>query len=262
MAAPVRRARRDPRRQLIADDAILTLIPRSAGKSPPVFAVHRLTIDSLGDGTSMPFEATITNPIPKGFVHAKGSFGPWRKDDPGGTPLSGRYTFDDVDLSTVKGITGNLVDRQVPRSARSDRRQRRNANPGFPPERQRQPGAAPNEVRRGRQRHRRRHISEQRIRDLSPHLAHREGSDCRRRGREGAHGAGARRQIDERPHRGRAAARRQGDQPAMTGRLDHRGDLNLPAGPADVMDRLELSGEFDVDAARFTTAACRRRSRT
>ena len=95
--------------KLIADDAVLSLIPRKAGKSPRVFAVHRLTMDSLGEGIPMPFEATITNPLPKGLVRTKGTFGPWRKGDPGGSPLSGRYTFDDVDLSTVKGIAGKLT---------------------------------------------------------------------------------------------------------------------------------------------------------
>ena len=44
-----------------------------------------------------------------------------------------------------------------------------------------------------------------------------------------------------------------GNSPVMTGALALHADLNLPAGPQDVMDRLELSGNFDVTSARFTS---------
>src|SRR3954454_5876469 len=37
----------------------------------------------------------------------------------------------------------------------------------------------------------------------------------------------------------------------MRGRLALHSDLNLPAGPAEVMDRLELMGEFGVVGAKF-----------
>lgn len=43
-----------------------------------------------------------------------------------------------------------------------------------------------------------------------------------------------------------------GTNPLMTGRLTLQGAMTLPAGPADVMERLEISGKFGVDAARFT----------
>jgi hypothetical protein len=56
----------------------------------------------------MPFTATLTNPIPKGEIATKGSFGPWIKGDPGRTPVSGRYSFDHADLGTINGIGGIL----------------------------------------------------------------------------------------------------------------------------------------------------------
>lgn len=43
-----------------------------------------------------------------------------------------------------------------------------------------------------------------------------------------------------------------GNAPVMTGALVLHSDLNLPAGPQDVMDRLELAGEFEVANATFT----------
>jgi hypothetical protein len=45
-----------------------------------------------------------------------------------------------------------------------------------------------------------------------------------------------------------------GDKPAMTGALAMHADMNLPAGPADVMDRLRLAGTFQVSDARFSSA--------
>lgn len=94
--------------RLQADGAELRIIPRTAGKEPKLFAIHRLEMRELGVAERMPFDAELTNPVPKGMIQTKGEFGPWRKDDPGATPLFGRYTFANADLSTIKGIAGIL----------------------------------------------------------------------------------------------------------------------------------------------------------
>ena len=65
-------------------------------------------MSSLGLRQQMPFKAELTNPIPKGSIETSGTFGPWQREDPGATPLAGRYTFDDADLDTIKGIGGIL----------------------------------------------------------------------------------------------------------------------------------------------------------
>jgi hypothetical protein len=56
----------------------------------------------------MPFEATLTNAVPPGLIETEGSFGPWHRDDPGHTPLDGRFTFERADLGFFKGISGLL----------------------------------------------------------------------------------------------------------------------------------------------------------
>ena len=48
----------------------------------------------------MPFEATLTNPIPKGEIVTKGTFGPWVKGDPGQTPLVGEVQLRTAPIST------------------------------------------------------------------------------------------------------------------------------------------------------------------
>jgi hypothetical protein len=44
-----------------------------------------------------------------------------------------------------------------------------------------------------------------------------------------------------------------GNDPAMTGALALHADLDLPAGPADVMDRLHVKGQFDIAGVRFSS---------
>jgi hypothetical protein len=95
--------------RLDASDAILRLIPKRADKAPREFAIHRLHMDGVGVERRMPFRAELTNPLPRGEIETEGRFGPWSRDSPGATPVDGKYSFDNVDLSTIKGIGGTLT---------------------------------------------------------------------------------------------------------------------------------------------------------
>jgi AsmA-like C-terminal region len=97
--------------RLESTDAVLRLIPRKAGKAPREFAIHHLVMTGVGVHQRMPFEAELTNPIPRGLIKTSGRFGPWNRESPGGTPLDGKYLFDKADLSTIKGIGGILTSR-------------------------------------------------------------------------------------------------------------------------------------------------------
>ncbi|HUK33690.1 MAG TPA: AsmA-like C-terminal region-containing protein [Vicinamibacterales bacterium] len=94
--------------ELHAAGARLKIIPSEEGKPPKVWAIHDLRMKSLGIGRAMPFQATLTNAIPPGEIVTDGSFGPWRQDEPGETPLDGVFTFDRADLSVFTGISGLL----------------------------------------------------------------------------------------------------------------------------------------------------------
>jgi hypothetical protein len=54
------------------------------------------------------FHALLTNAIPKGEIDATGTFGPWQAEEPSETPADGRYTFQNADLGTLKGLRGIL----------------------------------------------------------------------------------------------------------------------------------------------------------
>ncbi len=77
-------------------------------KLPRVFDIHDLVMTDFGFDRAATFDARLSNPKPKGEIHAKGTFGPWNTADPRMTPLGADYEFADANLDTIKGIGGIL----------------------------------------------------------------------------------------------------------------------------------------------------------
>lgn len=93
---------------LLSTDARLVMISDQNGHASKVWTIHALHMRSVSFDQAMPFEATLTNGVPPGEIATAGSFGPWQRDNPGRTPLEGRFTFDRADLGVFKGISGIL----------------------------------------------------------------------------------------------------------------------------------------------------------
>jgi hypothetical protein len=91
-----------------ADGTVLNLLPKDAGKRTHTFDILKLAMGSAGIGQAMSFRATLTNPTPPGLIVSTGIFGPWDTLEPSQTPVSGKYTFDNADLSVFRGIAGIL----------------------------------------------------------------------------------------------------------------------------------------------------------
>ncbi len=90
-----------------ASNLDLNIYPADPAKPPRLFAIHDL--EFKGAGTSaMQYRARLRNPTPPGEIRAAGSFGPWQKDDPGLSPISGEYTFENADLGVFHRIAGTL----------------------------------------------------------------------------------------------------------------------------------------------------------
>jgi hypothetical protein len=94
---------------LVANGAVLQVEPKVPGKDPLRFDIEKLTMHSVGPGKPMTFNTSLQNPKPPGLINSKGKFGPWQKDDPRSTPVSGSYTFQNADLGIFKGISGILA---------------------------------------------------------------------------------------------------------------------------------------------------------
>ena len=91
-----------------SSDARLAIISSRPDKASKVWNIHTLHMTTVGVDQAMGYQATLTNGIPRGEIVTSGRFGPWRRDEPGRTPLDGTYTFEHADLSIFKGIAGML----------------------------------------------------------------------------------------------------------------------------------------------------------
>ena len=90
------------------EDMDLLTLSKKPGAEPLDWEIHDLKLHEVGAGKPFAFEGTLTNAKPKGEIATSGDFGPWNGDDPGSTPVSGTYAFEDADLGPFPGIAGIL----------------------------------------------------------------------------------------------------------------------------------------------------------
>lgn len=94
--------------KIVADGTLLEIQPKIPGKSPLLFDIETLTLKNVATGQPMAFNAELTNAKPPGLISSQGKFGPWQRDDPRSSAVSGAYTFQNANLSVFKGISGTL----------------------------------------------------------------------------------------------------------------------------------------------------------
>ncbi len=94
--------------ELQIDNARLVMGTNKPGKVPLDFEISKLRMTSVGANQPMKFHAILVNPKPVGNIDSTGEFGPYNTQHPGGTPVSGTYSFSHADLGTLKGIGGIL----------------------------------------------------------------------------------------------------------------------------------------------------------
>jgi AsmA-like C-terminal region len=94
--------------EIVCDDSRLVIGTLKPGKDPQDYELSHIVLRDVGPEKPWGYNATLVNSIPKGDIHAKGTFGPWNNDSPGDSAVTGRYTFDHADLNTIKGIGGIL----------------------------------------------------------------------------------------------------------------------------------------------------------
>jgi hypothetical protein len=95
--------------EISADGTLLEILPKKAGSDPLDYDIRQLKLRSVGPHRPMTFVATLMNAKPPGLIQTAGEFGPWQKQDPSATRVSGKYVFRDADLGVFKGISGTLA---------------------------------------------------------------------------------------------------------------------------------------------------------
>ena len=93
---------------LICDDSRLIIESSKPDKDPHIFLLKHIVLHDIGRGTASMYDATLTNAVPPGEIHAIGSFGPWNTESPGDSNVDGNYTFEHADLNAIHGIGGML----------------------------------------------------------------------------------------------------------------------------------------------------------
>ncbi len=94
--------------EIICDNSRLVIGTANPGKDPKNFILQHIELHDVGPKAPWRYNATLVNAVPRGEINAAGTFGPWQTESPGDSSVSGRYTFERVDLNTIKGLGGIL----------------------------------------------------------------------------------------------------------------------------------------------------------
>ncbi len=94
--------------EIVCDKSRLIIGTSNPRKDPKDFELEHIELHDVGPNAPWKYTATLINPIPRGDIHSTGTFGPWQTDSPGDSSVTGDYTFEHVDMNTIKGIGGVL----------------------------------------------------------------------------------------------------------------------------------------------------------
>ncbi len=94
--------------EFVCDDSRVVIGASNPEKDPKVFLLKHIVLHDVGPNAPWPYDATLVNAVPRGDIHAAGTFGPWNVEAPGESSITGKYTFDEADLHKFKGIGGTL----------------------------------------------------------------------------------------------------------------------------------------------------------
>ena len=94
--------------EIVANGTVLEFAASKPDQQPLRFEIHDASLRNVGWNGALSYWVKVRNPEPPGEITASGKFGVWNLNDPGQTPVSGEYKFDQADLSVYHGIAGVL----------------------------------------------------------------------------------------------------------------------------------------------------------
>ena len=238
--------------EIASRSATLEIATAKPGRLPRTFQIHDLVMRGFGLAEGASFEAGITNPVPRGRVETSGIFGPWHADEPGLTPIRGEYAFKNADLDAIKGISGILSSVGAYRGElQRIEVEGQTETPDFSIDLAGQPVPLSTRFKAVVDGTNGDTWLEHVEARLAESLIIATGSIVRTEDVKGRHVA-----LDVRVNKARLEdvmrLAVKGTRPILTGRVDVTTKVLIPAGPGDVIERLQLDGRFNLAQARFT----------
>ena len=235
---------------------------RRPGRLPRIWDIQNLVMTDFGAAAGSPFNAGLINPVPRGIIDTTGTFGPWHSDEPGLTPVNGNYLFQNADMNVIKGLGGTLSSSGTYRGVLERIEVEGTTEMSdFSLDLAGQVVALNSKFKAVVDGTNGDTILERVEAMLNKSVIVATGSVVRAEDVKGRHVAldvsldGAR--LEDLMQLAVKAA-----QPPLTGQIDMFTHLVLPAGPDDVVDRLQLDGVFQLARARFTNVDVQRRIAT
>ena len=235
---------------------------RRPGRLPRVWDIQNLVMTDFGAPKGSPFTAGLINPVPRGVIDTTGTFGPWHADEPGLTPVGGNYVFQNADMNVIKGLDGTLSSAGTYRGVLERIEVEGTTEmPDFSLDLAGQPVPLNTKFKAIVDGTNGDTILERVDAVLNRSAIVATGSIVRTQDVKGRHI-----DLDVTLEGARLEDLMQlavkADRPPLTGQIDLVTHMVLPAGPDDVVDRLQLDGAFQLAQARFTNVNVQRRITT
>ena len=245
-----------------SQSARVEIYSRRPDRLPRVWDIQNLVMVDFGSSTGSHFDAGLINPVPRGVIDTQGTFGPWHSDEPGLTPVSGNYIFQNADMNVIKGLGGTLSSAGTYRGV-LDRIEVEGTTemPDFSLDLAGQPVRLNTKFKAIVDGTNGDTILERVEALLNTSTIVATGSVVRTHEVKGRHIDlqvtldGAR--LEDLMQLAVKSAK-----PPLTGQVDLVTRMVLPAGPDDVVDRLQLDGAFQLARARFTNVDVQRQITT
>ena len=231
---------------------------RRPGRLPRIWDIQNLVMTDFGAAAGSPFTAGLINPVPRGVIDTTGTFGPWHADEPGLTPVSGNYVFQNADMNVIKGLGGSLSSAGTYRGMLEHIEVEGTTEiPDFSLDLAGQAVALNTKFKAIVDGTNGDTILERVEALLNKSVIVATGSVVRAEDVKGRHI-----ELDVTLDGARLEDLMQlavkGEKPPLTGQIDMVTKMVLPAGPDDVVERLELDGAFQLASARFTNVDVQR----
>lgn len=93
---------------VVADGTILDFLPSEPGNKPFRLMIDKLALNGVGNNKPLSYRTVISNTVPPGKIRSSGVFGTWNAENPASTPVNGSYTFQDANLAYFSDLSGTL----------------------------------------------------------------------------------------------------------------------------------------------------------